>query len=850
LLSIDPTNHLKYKALKLSDLKEGQEAIISKVKGQGAFRRRIMEMGFVSGKKVKVVKFAPLMDPVEYNIMGYDVSIRRDEANLIEVYHPDSLPEKAIENYFGTHTEETSQDTKLPFKKHIKVAFVGNPNCGKTTIFNAVTGLNEKVGNYGGVTVDSKTALYKRNGHVFEITDLPGTYSLTAYSPEELFVRNHIIDEMPDVVVNVIDGSNLERNLYLTTQLIDMDIRVVGALNMFDEMENNGDRLNLDAFSKLLGIPFVTTVGKKKIGIDQLFDKIVEVSEDRNPVVRHIHINYGKCLEKSIGLIQEKIKSVDNHEIINKISSRFLAIKLLEEDAHAIEIVNRMKNRDEIQLLAQERIGKIEEFFNDKAETAITDAKYGFIDGALKETFRQSKKTDKRVITKVIDDIITNRLYSFPLFIFLMWIMFQATFFVGAYPQDWLEWIVNQFGIFASHLLPDGMVKDIIVDGVIGGVGGVLVFLPNILILFLFISLMEDTGYMARVAFIMDKIMHRVGLHGRSFIPLLMGFGCNVPAIMATRTIEGKNDRLITILITPFMSCSARLPVYVLIISAFFPEHPGSMLFLVYSIGILMAGIMAIVFRKTLLKAKELPFVMELPPYRIPTAKTIVKHMWFKAAMYLKKMAGVIMIASLIIWFLGYFPRNVEYSKNYDYEIENLTKTSEDAIALSPMKSEEIKATIQREISLLELQKAGESIEQSFIGRIGKAIEPVVQPLGFDWRMGVSLLTGMAAKEIVVSTMGVLYQSDFENDGTSSLEAKLQTARFESGPRVGELVYNKASAFAFLIFILFYFPCIAVISAVRHETGKWKWAIFVAVYTTSLAWVFSFAAYHIGTLFI
>lgn len=836
--------------MKLSELKEGQKGIISKVKGQGAFRRRIMEMGFIRGKEVKVIKFAPLMDPVEYSIMGYEVSIRLDEANLIEIYDIKDIPKEQENNYFGTHSEETANNiTPHKLKQHIKVAFVGNPNCGKTTIFNSVTGLNEKVGNYGGVTVDSKTATYKRNGHIFEITDLPGTYSLTAYSPEELYVRNHIINEMPDIVVNVIDGSNLERNLYLTTQLIDMDIRVVGAINMFDEMESKGDLLNLESFSSLLGIPFVNTIGKKSIGIDQLFDKIVEVFEDRNPIVRHIHINYGKYLENAIQTVQEKIKSTDNRHILNKISSRFIALKLLEEDNHAIEIAKKFKNSDEVLLTTQERIGMVEDYFKDKAESAITDAKYGFIDGALKETFQKSKKTDKRLISSVIDDIITNKLYSFPLFILLMWIMFQATFFVGAYPQDWLTWIVNQFGIFASSVLPDGIIKDGIVDGIIGGVGGVLVFIPNILILFLFISLMEDTGYMARVAFIMDKIMHRVGLHGRSFIPLLMGFGCNVPAIMATRTIEGKNDRLITILITPFMSCSARLPVYVLIISAFFPEHPGSMLFLIYTIGIAMAGIMALVFRKTLIKAKELPFVMELPPYRIPTAKTIIKHMWFKAAMYLKKMSGVIMIASIIIWSLSYFPMNTEYSKNYDQlksetiaKYETLKISSENTIPVDSLNQ-----LMNFHLSELDLEKQGEQIEKSFIGRIGKFIEPAVSPMGFDWRMGVSLLTGMAAKEIVVSTMGVLYQTDLENNGTSSLTKKLQVAVYQDGPKMGEKVYTKATAFAFLIFILFYFPCVAVISAVRHETGKWKWAVFVAVYTTTLAWIFSFLAFIIGT---
>ncbi|OIP02191.1 MAG: ferrous iron transport protein B [Bacteroidetes bacterium CG2_30_33_31] len=839
--------------MKLSDLKEGEKGIITKVRGRGAFRRRIMEMGFVVGKEVLVIKFAPLMDPVEYSIMGYQISLRHEETELIEVFQSDEKTTMS-DNYFGTFQERSHYNKGTDaIEKIIKVAFVGNPNCGKTTIFNQVTGLHEKVGNYGGVTVDSKNASYKYKGIKFELTDLPGTYSLTAFTPEELFVRKHVINEMPDVVVNIIDGSNLERNLYLTTQLIDMDIKVVGAINMFDEMENHGDFLNSPALSSLLGIPFIETIGKKNIGINKLFDKIIEVFEDKDPIVRHIHINYGKYLEESIKDIQKYLKIEGNHLITNKISSRFLAIKLLEEDSHAIEIIEKCGNKLDILESTNNGIQKIENYYNDKVESAITDAKYGFIDGALKETYKKNIKPDKRLMTKVIDDIITNRLYSFPIFIFFMWVMFQATFFVGAYPQEWLTWLVDKFGAGISQLLPDGMIKALIVNGIIGGVGGVLVFLPNILILFFFISIMEDTGYMARVAFIVDKIMHRVGLHGRSFIPLLMGFGCNVPAIMATRTIEGRNDRLITILITPFMSCSARLPVYVLIISAFFPKYPGSTLFLVYTIGILMAGAMALVFRKTLLKAKELPFVMELPPYRLPTGKTIVKHMWFKAELYLKKMGGFIMIASILIWALNYFPTKISFSKNYD-ELQNKVELKYQALSNQNnainINHDSINILKNNELKHIKILKESERSEKSFIGQIGHFIEPTIKPLGFDWRMGISIITGMAAKEIVISTMGVLYQSDVADEGSSNLKTKLQNAKFTQGPHKGENVYNKASAFAFIIFILFYFPCVAVIAAVKREAGGWKWALFVAVYTTTLAWIFAFAAFQIGSLFL
>ncbi len=830
--------------MNLSDLKQGESGVIAKVRGRGAFRRRIMEMGFVSGKSVEVIKYAPLRDPVQYSIMGYEVSLRRDEAVLIDIFdikNGDTNPVD-VSKFHGTFSDknEVLAYEKKPREMEVKVALVGNPNCGKTTIFNHVSGLHEKVGNYGGVTVDSKTTDFKYKNYKIDITDLPGTYSLTAYSPEELYVREFIINDMPDVVVNVLDASNLERNLYLTTQLIDMDIRVVIALNMSDELDKKGDKLDIVMISKLLGIPFVKTVGKKGGGVDELFDKVIEVFEDKEPVTRHIHINYGKEIERSISAIQSKIKVAENFHLTNIVSSRFLSLKLLEEDKQVDRLIEKCGNIDEIKSVVAAEVARISACCSDTAETVITDSKYGFIDGALKETLKTNSKFDRRRSSKVIDDIITNKLYSFPLFIFFMWVMFQATFVLGAYPQGWLELLVEFIGNQLHKVIPTGIIHDLVIDGIIGGVGGVIVFLPNILILFFFISIMEDTGYMARVAFIVDKIMHRVGLHGRSFIPLLMGFGCNVPAIMATRTIEGKNDRLVTMLITPFMSCSARLPVYILIISAFFPEHPGSMLFLVYSIGIAMAGIMAWVFKKTLMKAKEFPFVMELPPYRIPSHKTILKHMWFKAELYLKKMSGVIMIASLIIWALNYFPLNINYSKNYDEQMAGLR--SQYSISSDT-------TLVYNKIHEIELAKQAERNEKSFIGQIGKFVEPAIAPLGFDWKMGVSLLSGMAAKEIVISTMGVLYQTDTDN-GVSSLVSKIQKAEYSSGPRKGQPVYNKASAFAFLLFILFYFPCVAVISVVRRESGKWKWALFMVFYTTSLAWVFAFGAYQIGKLFL
>jgi len=832
---------IKLEVLKLSDLSQGQKGIISKVRGRGAFRRRIMEMGFVSGKEVTVVKRAPLQDPIEYSILGYQVSLRESEANLIEILQIGESVSDEFE-YKGTITEDSGIKQRAFREKTLNVAFVGNPNCGKTTIFNIVSGLHEHVGNYGGVTVDAKEAEFKHGKYKIKIVDLPGTYSLTAYTPEELYVRNYIHDEMPDVVVNVLDATNIERNLYLSTQLIDMDIKVVMALNMSDELEKRKDILDIVTLSHMLGIPITKTVGAKNIGIKELFDLVVEVQEGKNEIARHIHINYGKCLERSVGMIQDVIKDPANYDLTDRISSRFLAIKLLEGDKDAFDKIKVCYNEFEIKELVKDRAARIKNYFKENAESAITDAKYGYIHGALKETYKPGNKFDRREFTRLIDNIITDKIYSFPFFIFLMWIMFQATFFIGSYPQQWIADGVGLLSDFVSSILPNGIFRDLLVDGVIGGVGSVISFLPNILILFFFISIMEDTGYMARVAFIMDKIMHRVGLHGRSFIPLLMGFGCNVPAIMATRTIEGRNDRLVTMLINPFMSCSARLPVYVLVISAFFPDHPGTTLFFIYTLGIAMAGIVAYIFKNTLLKAKELPFVMELPPYRVPTSLSIVKHMWFKAYMYLKKMAGIILIASVLMWALGYFPREIDFSRDYEAEKIELTQqinTQEAALT----------DNINMQIHQLNYDKESERQEKSYIGKLGHFVEPVIRPLGFDWRIGVSLVSGMAAKEIVVSTMGVLYQTDPDAKSSQSLVTKLQNATYTSGPKIGQKIYTPPVALGFLLFVLFYFPCVATIAIIKKESGEWKWAIFAMLYTTSIAWVAAFIVYQLGSLF-
>lgn len=830
----------------LSDLQNGDYGIIVKVKGRGAFRKRITEMGFVKGKKVTVIKNAPLKDPIEYSIMGYEVSLRRSEASLIEVITPDEA--KQILNHHTdnhklvTYTEPEIIDTRVKeLSKTINIALVGNPNAGKTSIFNHLSGAREHVGNYSGVTVDSKNARFKYKGYTINITDLPGTYSLTAYTPEEVFVRRFIHEQNPDIVINVIDASNLERNLYLTTQLIDMDIRVIVALNMYDELLEKGDRFDYTMMGKLLGIPFVPTVGSKGKGLDRLLDTTINVYAEKDKITRHIHVNYGEEIEKSILSIQNEVKR--NTTITINYSSRYLAIKLLEKDKVVDKLLRNEPNYQEIINQTDREVSRLESLFHEDTETLITDAKYGFIAGALKETFKESSHK-KHLVTEQIDAILTHRLLGFPIFILLIWLTFYTTFTLGQYPMAWIElgvsWISNAINTYMAN----GPLKDLLVNGIISGVGSVIVFLPNILILFLFISLLEDTGYMARAAFIMDKLMHKIGLHGKSFIPLVMGFGCNVPAIMASRTIENSNNRLVTMLITPFMSCSARLPVYILILGAFFPEHAGNLLFAIYFVGILLAIGTALLFKKTIFNAEDLPFVMELPPYRMPTLRSTLIHMWHKGSQYLKKMGGVILVAVIFVWALGYYPRNVNYSKNYNATIEILAQKRN-----NPNTPRRTVDSLNIAIHQIELEMEAERQANSYLGRIGKFIEPAIRPLGFDWKMGVSLLSGVAAKEIVVSTLGVLYQTDPDSDD-GSLAQKLRNETHQTGKFAGEVVFTKVTALAFLIFILVYFPCVAVISAIKNESGSWKWAIFTIVFTTTLAWLLAFMVYQLGNLIL
>ncbi len=845
--------------MNLSELSPGQEAYIVKIKGRGAFRKRITEMGFIVGKKVRMIRRAPLGDPIVFSLLDYEVSLRSEEAGMVEVIEHTSS-DISKHDHHGSRVDNSIHRQGQPnLTRHINVVFVGNPNSGKTTIFNFASHSRERVGNYSGVTIAAKEAKYKLDGYTFSIVDLPGTYSLTAYSPEEVYVRNHIMESMPDVVVNVIDTSNIERNLYLTTQLIDMDIRTVVALNMYDELERAGNALDVELLSRMTGIPFVPTVGAKGKGIPDLFRKIIEVHENLDPVLRHIHINYGHEIERWISRIQQLLNKPENSFLTSRIAPRFIALKLIEKDEDIINRIKNLSNGDEIINTSVEAVKSIEKLYVEDSETQITDARYGFIDGALKVTFKPAVKRRVRK-SHLIDNVIAHRIWGIPIFIAFMWLTFFLTFKIGQYPMGWIETGVDKLSFFLRGVMPSGMLQDLFIDGLIGGMGGVLIFLPNIIILYLAISLMEDSGYMARAVFIMDKAMHRIGLHGKSFIPLVMGFGCNVPAILSTRIIESKRDRLLTILINPFMSCSARLPVYVLLISAFFKTNQGTILFGIYLIGVLMAVITALLLQKTIFRKQDVPFVMELPPYRMPTARTMVRHMWHRTEQYLKKITSVILIASVIIWALGYFPLNKELSVDYDGRIAKLEALSLIQEDINPVLKENIsldsvgsseRENITGEIEELKALQRAELQESSYIGKLGKAINPVMEPLGFDWKMSVALLTGIMAKEVIVGTMGVLYEAGDIVEGTSaSLIVKLRNYRHISGSKAGEPVITPLIAFAFMMFILIYFPCVGVVAAIRKETGTWKWPVFSVLYTTTLAWIIAFIVYQGGSLLL
>lgn len=840
--------------MRLSDLNTGEQGVIVKVNGHGSFRKRLIEMGFIAGKKVTVVLNAPLKDPIEYEILGYKLSLRRSEAEQIEVIGESEAKEvmKKYSSFDTIYADDCDDEWSLSNlmkklaeeRKHvIRVALVGNPNCGKTSLFNIASGSHEHVGNYSGVTVDAKEGRFEYKGYKFVLVDLPGTYSLSAYSPEELYVRKNLIDNVPDVVINVVDASNIERNLYLTAQVIDMNLRVVMALNMYDEFKDKGDELDIKQLGYLLGMPVCPTVSRDGTGIPELFDTVIKIYTQSDPkLARHIHINHGAELEKSIDRI--KLLLQKNQSLRDKYSTRYLAIKYLEDDKDIEKIIDTLPNRDEIISARVIEEQRIIDLLHTNTESAIVDAKYAFIQGALAETYKPHQDTTPRkTVTDKIDAIVTNKWMAFPIFIAVLYLIFQTTFAVGDYPMQWIDWFVGKFGEFVAMFMADGWLKDLVVDGIISGVGSVLVFLPNILILYFFISLMEDSGYMSRAAFIVDKLMHKIGLHGKSFIPMVMGFGCNVPAIMATRAIESRKSRMITIAIIPFMSCAGRLPIFVLLAGAFFPHNAALVLLGIYLLGIVLAILSAIVLSK-FVKDDDLPFVMELPPYRIPTAKAIWRHTWEKGKQYLQKMATTILVCSVLIWFLGYFPKNKELMAAQE-EYATLAQTSAGRLSANADDVDVNAATATKK----ELMTRIDSLyayqqENSYIGQLGRMVSPALDPLGFNWKMDVGLLTGIAAKELVVSTLGVMYSEGAKvSEGRDmSEDTQLQSALVND--------VTPAAALSFMVFILLYFPCVATFVAIKNETGKWRWAVACCAYTMAVAWIMSFIVYRLALIFL
>lgn len=829
--------------MRLSELKTGDKAFILKVNGTGAFRKRILEMGFVRGQEVKSILNAPLKDPIKYGIMDYEVSLRRSEAVMIEISklkEDASIYDDFDEELFTQIDDDYlfDEDDELAVEERellheggsniINVALVGNPNAGKTSIFNHASGAHEHVGNYGGVTVDAKEGFIRHRGYTFRLIDLPGTYSLSAYSPEELYVRKYIFDEKPDVIINVVSASALERNLYLTTELIELEQPMVVALNMYDELQKSERDFDYQALSVMLDVPIVPTIGKKGVGIPELLDCVIKTHESKG-TGRRVTIPYGRVLEKSISVMKRELSGAGSSVAKLNMPLRYISVKLLEGDKAVEKDISELKQGHEYIARRDKENDYMERLLKEDAESAFVNARYGFISGALHETLEEKQSIHTQ--TKHLDAVLTNKYFGLPLFFIFLWIMFEATFRLGEYPMDWIESLVAFIGNGIRASMADGPLKDLIVDGVVGGVGGVIVFLPNIVILYAFIAFMEDSGYMARAAFIMDKLMHKIGLHGKSFIPLIMGFGCNVPAIMSTRMIESRNSRMITMLIVPFMSCSARLPVYILFVSAFFAKHGSLIMLGLYGVGILVAVVTALLLRKSFFKEEDTPFVMELPPYRMPTVKSVITHMWERSKMYLLKMGGPILIASIVIWFLGYFPQNKERDENYDRKISQVEAS--------------VMPSADKELMISELQFAKHTDHQvnSYIGKIGHFMEPVMKPLGFDWKISVSLLSGMAAKEIVISTMGVLYTGDSEDQ--QSLQTRLLSEKHPDGTPV----FTPLVVIGFLLFTLIYFPCIATIVAIKEESHDWRWAMFSVFYSTGLAWLFAFIVFQIGSLF-
>jgi ferrous iron transport protein B len=718
--------------------------------------------------------------------------------------------------------------------KTLTIALAGNPNAGKTTIFNNLTGTRQKVGNWPGVTVEKKEGMISRDDYVIKLVDLPGTYSLTPFSTEEIIARNYILDSAPDVVIAIIDASNLERSLYLATQLRELDCRVVFALNMADLAKARGIKIDAGKLSELLDVPVVFTVGNRQEGIEPLLKTAIDLAGSDAAIHQKRKVRYNQEVEKSIEYIREMLRDTVGEQL--RYSPRWTAIKLIEDDAIVKEQLAAVAGDRRAGLFdaVERQRSHLRSHFDEEPEIITTDERYGFISGIIKEVYTTS--TRQRVdISRNIDLVLTNRFLGMPIFFFFIWAMFQLTFTLGSFPQDWINTGIGIYADGLSRLLPAGWIKDLILDGIVKGVGTIIVFLPNILILFFCIALFEDTGYMARAAFLMDKIMHLVGLHGKSFIPMLMGFGCNVPAIMASRTLESKTDRILTILITPFMSCSAKLPVYIVLAGGFFGVRAGTVIFGIYLTGIVLSIITGRVLRSTLFRGADAPFVMELPPYRFPMLKSLMIHMWDRSRIFLKRMGGVILVGSIIIWGLANFPRNARVDLDYEHGVEQV-KTFYDQLTAPGTDHDAL--TAQQEAALTELhrKRQAEQAAYSLLGRIGRGIAPFFDPIGVDWRGGIALLSGFVAKEIVVGTLGVLYAVS-ETQESGALEMAL-----------GHSGMTPLRALSMMLFVLLYLPCLATVAAIRRETGSAGWMFFSIIYSTGLAWSAAFVVYQGGRL--
>lgn len=818
-------------------MQAGQKGCIVKVKGHGSARKRAVDAGFYKGVCIEILD----SDTTHMNIdvEGMQRKLTLPEASMIEVL---TTEEAAHELQVKELSTGELKDLAHRHRHKIEIALVGQPLSDKNSLFTTLTqGHAAPLPNANDILMGERDF----QDYHLHITNLPDTYSLTSRTADTWTVRRHLVGDNPDIVISVIDATDLERSMQITAQLLDMNLRVIVALNKFDAMQAQGSKLDYQTLSRLLGTPIVPTVSLNNEGLEHLLHLAINIYEGadfldddgevnkevmrelqewhRNIVhsdddtehladftrahtldtrykkhaYRHIHIYHGGELEQSIETLRNEVWKSEHTRY--RFSTRYVAIALLEGDADIEQFVrDNLPNSKAVFALRDKERRRYSRLMGESVPKAIRTAKRSFIQGALKETYipAQSSTRANPNLTERLDRLVTHKVWGVLIFLTSLFIMFEATFVLGEYPMQGIEWLVEKIGTGLEQLLPNGPIKDMVIDGIIGGVGGVIVFLPNILILYFFISLMEDSGYMSRAAFIMDKAMHKMGLHGKSFITLIMGFGCNVPAVLATRMIESRKSRLITMLVTPLMSCSARLPVYIIFVAAFFPHHSGIVLMGLYLTGIILAVLVARLLSRTVMRGDETPYVMELTPYRRPAWKVIFKHTWDKGYEYLKKMGGVILVASIVVWFLGYYPRSEQYAT------------------------------------------PAEQQEHSYIGRIGKAIEPAIEPLGFDWKMGIGLVSGVGAKELIVSTLGVLYA----NQEVDSAESEAQIAA------ALKTVTTPAAALAYMLFVLIYFPCLATLIAIKKETKGWGWAIFTAVYTTALAWIVAFAVFQIGKM--